>query len=185
MIERVSEEMEQRLRNRLDNRLVGFGRAALDDQPRRLSHRHRHLAHMPGKALESMTEGKDAQAEHGLLQVRHEALEQQVLVLQGRCQVSTVADRQRLAGGMPDGVLGDGQFAGEPDQRIDASDVDPQSRFPPPGLAPRRAPARAWARNRSRTCRSPWRPPWHRPPIGARPTGFRDPPRPSGGFASR
>ena len=93
---------------------------------RRLGERGGHLANESGETLEGMMQRQDAQAEHRTLQLADQPLQQQVLVLEFDRQLAGIHGVLRPLSRMADGVLGDQQFAGQPDQRIDPVDVDPQ-----------------------------------------------------------
>ena len=69
----VAQDMQQRLGDRLDDRLVGLRGGAFDHQPCRLAEGGRHLAHEARKALEGVMERQDAQAEHRRAAVRRPA----------------------------------------------------------------------------------------------------------------
>ena len=83
-----------------------------------------HLADQPREALEGMVQRQDAQAEHRPLQFADQTIQQQVLVLERDRQLARIAGVLREPGRMADGVLGDQQFAGQPDERVDPVDVD-------------------------------------------------------------
>ncbi len=126
VVQAVAQDMQQRLGDRLDDRLVGFRRGALDHQARGLAEGGGHLADEARETLEGMMQRQDAQAEHGALQFADQALQQQMLVLERDRQAAGIGRLLGEPGGMADGVLGDQQFAGQPDERIDALDVDAQ-----------------------------------------------------------
>jgi hypothetical protein len=145
--------VQQWLGHRFDDALVRFRGGPFNHQAGGLSRGCRHFADQPRKALEGMMQRQDAQAEHRLLQFADQALEQQVLVLERHGELARFGFQRPLRR-MSDGILGDQQFTGQPDEAIDPSDVDAQGRLGrlcrqrPRGLGP--AP-----RGRSGSGRSP------------------------------
>lgn len=124
VVQAVAQDMQQGLGNHLDDRLVGFRRGALDHQARRLAEGGGHLADQAREALEGMVKRQDAQAEHGPLQFADQTFQQQMLVLERDRQLAGICGVLREPSGMADGVLGDQQFTGQPDERVDPVDVD-------------------------------------------------------------
>ena len=124
VIHRVAHDMEQRLEQHLDDRLVGFGLLALDDQPHRLRQRFRHLAHKARESLEHAAQRKNPQFQHGSLQPVDQAVELAVLVGDRRGERVVALPRQHRD--VANGVFGDSQFSGEVHKRVHALGVDAQ-----------------------------------------------------------
>ena len=80
VIHRVAHDMEQRLEQHLDDRLVGLGLLALDDQPHRLRQQFRHFSHKAREPLEHAAQRKDSQFQHGSLQPVDEAVELAIFI---------------------------------------------------------------------------------------------------------
>ena len=90
MVQAVAQDMQQGLGNRLDDRLVGLRRGALDHQARGLGEGGRHLTDEARETLEGMVKRQDAQAEHGALQFADQAFQQQMLVLERDRQLAGI-----------------------------------------------------------------------------------------------
>ncbi len=128
MIQGIAQDMEQRLGDCLDDALVGLRGGALDHQPHRLADRRGHLAGEAREALKGVMKRKDTETEHRLLQLGDQPLKQQVLVLQGYGKLARITFFLSALRGMADGVLGNQQLTGQPDQSLDPFDIDPQGR---------------------------------------------------------
>ena len=114
MIQAVAQDVEERFGDSLDDRLVRLRRGAFDDQSRGFSQRAGHFAHEARKSLEGMLQRQDPQAEHRLLQLADQAVEMEMLVLEGDRKVPWIGLVLRTLCRMADGVLGDQQFARDP-----------------------------------------------------------------------
>ena len=124
VIDRVAQHVHQRLEEHLDDRLVRLGVVSLDHQPGGLAEIRGHFAYQARKALKRDAQRKDAHREHGSLQLADEPFEGGMPVLERRGQRGAFVLREldRVA----DRVLGDGELAGQTDQRVDSRSVDAQ-----------------------------------------------------------
>ena len=125
--------MEQRLGDRLDDRLVGLGRGALDHEARRLAERGGHLPDEAGKALEGVLQRQHPQAEHRPLQLADQAVERRCWFFSATARLwdrrLPCARSRRMA----DGVLGDQQLAGQSEPACRCARHRPAASLPAPG----------------------------------------------------
>ncbi len=126
MVHGVADDVQQRLEQRLDHRLVRLGLVALGQKAHGLGEAQGHLAHQPRKALENVAQRQDADGEHRALQLGHQPFELGVPILQGRSQEPGLRPALRQAGEVSDGVLGDDQLARQVHQGVDPLHVHPQ-----------------------------------------------------------
>ena len=135
VVDRIADDVGQRILDRLEDRLVQLGVAALQLEPNLATAGHRQIAHHARQLAPDRVD----RLHPGLHDAGLELADQQVQSLR-RTLHAGVRARCR---GRDDLIAGEHQFADEPHQGVEQVDVDPQSR-----VADRPAGARVGLRGR-------------------------------------
>ena len=124
VVERVAYEMHQRLKQQIDDRLVGFGGLAARDEVDALVETLRHVANEPGKRAEHLRHRHHPQLQDRRVQFAGKPLHSVVLVAQCADKLGSSSPVLAPLGEMSQAVLHHQKLAGEIDQRVDLRFID-------------------------------------------------------------